>query len=165
MRSTSKRPRTTERSWPGPGTRRSTRFTRRAASSAAIVKRRVRCRRFSWARTTSSPCTAATISSGTSRICSSRPPLSPRPLAELGSAPLEVPAGPAHRRRPQLMQAFLTELDRRVLVCDGAMGTMLYARGIFLNRCFDELNLTHPDLVAAIHREYLDAGADVIETN
>jgi homocysteine S-methyltransferase len=63
------------------------------------------------------------------------------------------------------MQAFLTELDRRVLVCDGAMGTMLYARGIFLNRCFDELNLTHPDLVAAIHREYLDAGADVIETN
>ena len=42
---------------------------------------------------------------------------------------------------------------------------MLYARGIFLNRCFDELNLTHPDLVAAIHREYLDAGADVIETN
>jgi homocysteine S-methyltransferase len=63
------------------------------------------------------------------------------------------------------MQGFLPELDRRVLVCDGAMGTMLYARGIFLNRCFDELNLTHPDLVAAIHREYLDAGADVIETN
>ncbi len=63
------------------------------------------------------------------------------------------------------MQGFLSELDRRVLVCDGAMGTMLYARGIFLNRCFDELNLTHPDLVAAIHREYLDAGADVIETN
>ena len=63
------------------------------------------------------------------------------------------------------MQSFLTELDRRVLVCDGAMGTMLYARGIFLNRCFDELNLTHPDLVSSIHREYLDAGADVIETN
>jgi homocysteine S-methyltransferase len=63
------------------------------------------------------------------------------------------------------MQGFLPELDRRVLVCDGAMGTMLYSRGIFLNRCFDELNLTHPDLVSAIHREYLDAGADVIETN
>jgi methionine synthase I (cobalamin-dependent) len=43
---------------------------------------------------------------------------------------------------------FLQELDTRVLVCDGAMGTMLYARGIFLNRSFDELNLTQPDLVA-----------------
>ena len=40
---------------------------------------------------------------------------------------------------------FLEELDNRVLVCDGAMGTMLYARGIFLNRSFDELNLTQPD--------------------
>jgi homocysteine S-methyltransferase len=63
------------------------------------------------------------------------------------------------------MQPFLEALDERVLVCDGAMGTMLYARGIFLNRCFDELNVTHPSLVAGIHREYLDAGADVIETN
>jgi methionine synthase I (cobalamin-dependent) len=45
------------------------------------------------------------------------------------------------------------------------MGTMLYARGIFLNRCFDELNLTQPDLVAEVHTEYVRAGADVIETN
>ena len=45
------------------------------------------------------------------------------------------------------------------------MGTMLYARGIFLNRCFDELNQTQPELVADIHREYVRAGADVIETN
>jgi homocysteine S-methyltransferase len=60
---------------------------------------------------------------------------------------------------------FLASLDSRVLVCDGAMGTMLYARGIFLNRCFDELNLTQPDLVAEIHRAYVRAGADVIETN
>jgi homocysteine S-methyltransferase len=52
-----------------------------------------------------------------------------------------------------------------VLVCDGAMGTMLYARGIVLNRCFDELNLTQPDLVAEVHSEYVRAGADVIETN
>ncbi len=43
---------------------------------------------------------------------------------------------------------FLEELERRVLVCDGAMGTMLYSRGVFLNRSFDELNLTQPDLVA-----------------
>src|SRR3954447_2060611 len=60
---------------------------------------------------------------------------------------------------------FLQELDNRVLVCDGAMGTMLYARGISLNRSFDELNLTQPDLVAEVHKEYARAGADVIETN
>ena len=61
--------------------------------------------------------------------------------------------------------AFLDELERRVLVCDGAMGTMLYAKGIFLNRSFDELNLTQPDLVAEVHQAYVRAGADVIETN
>lgn len=60
---------------------------------------------------------------------------------------------------------FLEELDRRVLVCDGAMGTMLYAKGIFLNRSFDELNLTQADLVADVHQAYVRAGADVIETN
>jgi homocysteine S-methyltransferase len=52
-----------------------------------------------------------------------------------------------------------------VLVCDGAMGTMLYARGIFLNKCFDELNLIQPDLVFDVHQAYIRAGADVIETN
>jgi methionine synthase I (cobalamin-dependent)/5,10-methylenetetrahydrofolate reductase len=60
---------------------------------------------------------------------------------------------------------FLEELNRRVLVCDGAMGTMLYAKGIFLNRSFDELNLTQPDVVAEVHQQYVRAGADVIETN
>lgn len=60
---------------------------------------------------------------------------------------------------------FLEALDERALVCDGAMGTMLYARGIFLNRSFDELNLTHPDLVADVHQAYVRAGAEVIETN
>jgi methionine synthase I (cobalamin-dependent)/5,10-methylenetetrahydrofolate reductase len=60
---------------------------------------------------------------------------------------------------------FLEALDTRVLVCDGAMGTMLYAKGIFLNRSFDELNLTQPDLVADVHQAYVRAGADVIETN
>jgi methionine synthase / methylenetetrahydrofolate reductase (NADH) len=63
------------------------------------------------------------------------------------------------------MDGFLEELDKRVLVCDGAMGTMLYARGIFLNRSFDELNLTQPDLVAEVHQAYVRAGADVLETN
>ncbi len=61
--------------------------------------------------------------------------------------------------------SFLDELQRRVLVCDGAMGTMLYAKGIFLNRSFDELNLTQPDLVGDVHQTYIRAGADVIETN
>ena len=60
---------------------------------------------------------------------------------------------------------FLEAIDSRVLVCDGAMGTMLYARGIFLNRCFDELNVAQPDLVAEVHRDYVRAGADVLETN
>src|SRR5918911_1320249 len=60
---------------------------------------------------------------------------------------------------------FLEELDERPLVCDGATGTMLYAKGIFLNRSFDELNLTQPDLVAEVHQAYARAGADVIETN
>jgi methionine synthase / methylenetetrahydrofolate reductase(NADPH) len=61
--------------------------------------------------------------------------------------------------------SFLEALEQRVLVCDGAMGTMLYARGVFVNRSFDALNLTQPDLVAEVHREYVRAGADVIETN
>jgi methionine synthase / methylenetetrahydrofolate reductase(NADPH) len=52
-----------------------------------------------------------------------------------------------------------------VLVCDGAMGTMLYGKGIFINRCFESLNLSQPDLVTGVHREYLAAGADVVETN
>ena len=63
------------------------------------------------------------------------------------------------------MQPFLEQLASRVLVCDGAMGTMLYARGVFVNRSFDALNLTQPDLVSGVHQEYVRAGADVIETN
>ena len=51
------------------------------------------------------------------------------------------------------------------VLCDGAMGTMLYGRGVFINRCYDELNLSQPETVRAIHAEYLQAGAEVIETN
>jgi homocysteine S-methyltransferase len=60
---------------------------------------------------------------------------------------------------------FIEALDSRVLVCDGAMGTMLYAKGIFINKSFDALNLSEPDLVADVHRQYVQAGADVVETN
>ena len=51
------------------------------------------------------------------------------------------------------------------VLCDGAMGSMLYGRGIFINRCYDELNVSQPDVVRAVHMEYLQAGAVVIETN
>jgi len=60
---------------------------------------------------------------------------------------------------------FRDQLSRRVLVADGAMGTMLYTRGVFINRCFDELNLSQPDLVRSIHQEYAKAGAEILETN
>src|SRR5579862_7331641 len=62
-------------------------------------------------------------------------------------------------------QEFREQLSRRVLVADGAMGTMLYSRGVFINRCFDELNVAQPDLVRAIHQEYVKAGAEILETN
>src|ERR1700679_3871628 len=53
----------------------------------------------------------------------------------------------------------------RTVLCDGAMGTMLYARGVFINRCYDELNLSQPEMVREVHAEYLQAGAEVVETN
>ncbi|HEY5218914.1 MAG TPA: homocysteine S-methyltransferase family protein, partial [Gemmatimonadaceae bacterium] len=53
----------------------------------------------------------------------------------------------------------------RIVVFDGAMGTMLYTRGVFINQCYDELNVRSPELIRAIHQEYVRAGADVLETN
>jgi homocysteine S-methyltransferase len=64
-----------------------------------------------------------------------------------------------------MREPFLERIDERALVCDGAMGTMLYSKGISLNRCYDELNLTMPQLVKEVHLAYLKAGAEVIETN
>jgi len=60
---------------------------------------------------------------------------------------------------------FRDQLSRRIMVGDGAIGTMLYARGAFINRCFDELNLSSADLVRQIHQDYVKAGADIVETN
>ena len=57
-------------------------------------------------------------------------------------------------------KAFLQE--DRVRVFDGAMGTMIYHKGIYINRCYDELNLSSADLIADIHREYIKAGAEII---
>ncbi len=62
---------------------------------------------------------------------------------------------------PQFTDIFA---DRPVLA-DGAMGTVLYARGVTINRCYDELNLTDPGLILAVHEEYLQAGAEILETN
>lgn len=55
--------------------------------------------------------------------------------------------------------------DGRVHVFDGAMGTLLYSRGVFVNVCYDELNLSRPELVEGIHQEYVAAGAEILETN
>src|SRR6267142_1650778 len=64
-----------------------------------------------------------------------------------------------------MQKPFLDAIDERVLGCDEAMGTMLYAKGVFINKRFDALNVTQPDLVAEVHQEYVRAGADIIETN
>src|SRR5215207_8662538 len=55
--------------------------------------------------------------------------------------------------------------DDRVYVFDGAVGTRLYDKGVYINRSYDELNLTAPDLVREVHEEYVRAGAEIIETN
>ena len=60
---------------------------------------------------------------------------------------------------------FLQQLSLGTILADGAMGTMLHARGVGFDKCFDELNLTNPAAVADIHREYIEAGAQLIITN
>ena len=60
---------------------------------------------------------------------------------------------------------FLARIKHSPVLCDGAMGTLLYAKGIFINRSYDELNLSQPDLIRGIHHDYLQAGAEIIETN
>ncbi|MBI4164483.1 MAG: bifunctional homocysteine S-methyltransferase/methylenetetrahydrofolate reductase [Acidobacteria bacterium] len=64
-----------------------------------------------------------------------------------------------------MREPFLDKLGKRVVVCDGAMGTMLFAKGIELSRCFDELNLSAPQAVKEIHLAYVKAGAEMLETN
>ncbi len=60
---------------------------------------------------------------------------------------------------------FRKRLQEKALVADGAMGTMLYSRGVFINRCYDELNLSAPAMVKEIHEQYVKAGAELLETN
>ena len=63
------------------------------------------------------------------------------------------------------MNNILEEINKRTLVFDGAMGTSIYSKGVFVNTCFDELNLTNPEMIKGIHTDYVKAGADVILTN
>ncbi|NOX48492.1 MAG: bifunctional homocysteine S-methyltransferase/methylenetetrahydrofolate reductase [Chlorobi bacterium] len=60
---------------------------------------------------------------------------------------------------------FLDFLKDNLVLFDGAMGTELYNKGVFINSCYDELNLTRPKLIKEIHQAYVEAGADVIESN
>src|SRR3954463_6418790 len=64
-----------------------------------------------------------------------------------------------------MSSGLLERLKSAPLLCDGAMGTLLYSKGIFINRCYDELNLSQPELVRNVHLDYLNAGAQIIETN
>ena len=71
-----------------------------------------------------------------------------------------------HGENRQFMENILERLaNGEILLCDGAMGTQLYDRGVYINRCFDEINLTDPDMVKRVHLDYLKAGAQIIETN
>ncbi|HWT65337.1 MAG TPA: homocysteine S-methyltransferase family protein, partial [Terracidiphilus sp.] len=63
------------------------------------------------------------------------------------------------------MATFADIFASRPALADGAMGTVLYARGVFINRCYDELNVSDPSLILAVHKEYLQAGAEILETN
>jgi len=60
---------------------------------------------------------------------------------------------------------FLSRIKQSPILCDGAMGTLLYSKGIFINRSYDELNLSQPELIRGVHHDYLQAGAEIIETN
>ncbi len=64
------------------------------------------------------------------------------------------------------MQDFIAAIaDEHVYLFDGAMGTMLYSKGVFINKCYDELNLLSPEIVLEVHKQYVRAGAEILETN
>jgi len=64
-----------------------------------------------------------------------------------------------------MAESFVDRIKENTVVLDGAMGTMLYAKGVYINRCYDELNLSQPEMVQEVHETYLAAGAEVLETN
>ena len=62
-------------------------------------------------------------------------------------------------------KTFISRLRERPFLLDGAMGTLLHSRGVSMDQSFDGINLNQPAVVADIHRAYITAGADIIETN
>ena len=76
-----------------------------------------------------------------------------------------VEMGVGREKVEEMFSARVDGLPVRTVLCDGAMGTMLYGGGVFINRSYDELNVTQPEMVRAVHLEYLQAGAEIIETN
>src|SRR5512142_664405 len=64
-----------------------------------------------------------------------------------------------------MLEDFIASMNRGPMLCDGAMGTLLYAKGFATSSCYDELNLIQPELIRDVHREYVQAGAEIIETN
>ena len=64
-----------------------------------------------------------------------------------------------------MAKSFLERLAEGPILCDGAMGTLLYSKGIFINRCYDELNISQPELIGGIHADYVANGAEILETN
>src|SRR5207249_10678999 len=59
----------------------------------------------------------------------------------------------------------IARLNKAPVLCDGAMGTLLYGKGVFINRCYDEMNVSQSDMILDLHRQNLQAGAEIIETN
>ena len=88
-------------------------------------------------------------------------PLVARAIVEKGLPKQDMPVTAPLSRAAE----FKESLHSRILVADGAMGTALYSRGIFLNRCYDELNLSLPAPIRDVHQDYVRAGAEIIETN
>src|SRR5699024_12427111 len=66
-------------------------------------------------------------------------------------------------QRRECSMSFLDVMKKRILIGDGAMGTILYSNGV--DQCFEELNITHPDQVLSVHKAYIEAGAELIQTN
>ncbi|MBN1971562.1 MAG: bifunctional homocysteine S-methyltransferase/methylenetetrahydrofolate reductase [Candidatus Delongbacteria bacterium] len=60
---------------------------------------------------------------------------------------------------------FLKRFEKGPLLCDGGMGTELYRKGIYINRCYESINIDNPSIISEIHQNFIDAGADIIETN
>jgi homocysteine S-methyltransferase len=85
-------------------------------------------------------------------------------ILPLPAQPWQEPAGLRYSGLT-MARDLLSRLKQGPVLCDGAMGSLFYANGVFINKCYDELNLTQPDLVRNIHHDYLNAGAEVFETN